>query len=73
MMFESKGNNAIVLLDGVRVDKCISADEASGKVVAFATDAEGRLVINAAGAGLETIVRRGVVRVERPAGKPYGV
>lgn len=51
-----------VFLDGAEVWGCIFADEEAGEVLVFKTEG-GHPVINAAGDGIETQSRRGVVKI----------
>lgn len=52
-------------LDGVRVPRCITADEDEGFVVTHKVDAEGHYILNAARDDAETEIRHGVVKITR--------
>ncbi len=52
-----------VLLDGVEVPRCVTADEELGLVVTQVVDERGRVKLNAAQSDVLLETRRGVVRL----------
>lgn len=53
-----------VFLDGVRMERVVTADEERGEVVRYRTGPDGRMVVAADGESLEREVLVGAVRIE---------
>lgn len=56
-----------VMLDGVEIRNCITADDEAGECVCFVTDADGRLPPPDAKGNALTEVNRGVVKIMLPS------
>lgn len=59
-----KAKNATVFLDGVRVEKCVMADEENGVVEIYETNEHGRVFLHPGEKEPRSFMRYGVVRIE---------
>lgn len=55
---------AHVFVDGIEIERVLTADEEDGFVLALATDTNGRILLNQARTGIEERELRGSVRIE---------
>lgn len=53
----------IVLVDGIEVHKCHTADEEQGIAICFATNPDGSVALNAKRDDTMDVIHRGVVKI----------